>query len=68
MKTRKLGNQGPLVSAIGLGCMGRSEFCGARNVEESLAILNRALDLGVPSIVAADPSLLRQKIGLPCLN
>jgi len=46
MHTRKLG-QGLTVSAIGLGCMGMSEFYGARNDEESVRVIHRALDSGV---------------------
>ncbi len=46
MQQRKLGASGPLVSAIGLGCMGMSEFYGPADTKESLAVLNRALDLG----------------------
>ncbi|MBA2347303.1 MAG: aldo/keto reductase, partial [Solirubrobacterales bacterium] len=47
MKTRTLGPNGPTVSALGLGCMGMSAFYGARDDEESLKTLNRALELGV---------------------
>ena len=47
MKTRRLGPNGPEVSAIGLGCMGMSAFYGATDKAQSLATLNRALELGV---------------------
>ena len=47
MKTRTLGPQGPTVSALGLGCMGMSAFYGARDDDESLRTLDRALELGV---------------------
>ncbi|WP_338667245.1 aldo/keto reductase [Pseudodesulfovibrio methanolicus] len=47
MKTRTLGQGGLTVSAIGLGCMGMSDFYGPRNENESLKTLNHALDVGV---------------------
>ncbi|KAJ3286197.1 hypothetical protein HK104_009147 [Borealophlyctis nickersoniae] len=46
MPKRHLGRNGPLVSAIGLGCMGMSEFYGQTDEQESLRTLNRAIDLG----------------------
>ncbi len=54
MKTRKLGNQGLEVSAIGLGCMGMSQFYGKRNDTEAIATIHRALDLGVTLLDTAD--------------
>ncbi len=54
MKTRKLGRDGPLVSALGLGCMGMSEFYGKGDDEESVATIHRALDLGVNLLDTAD--------------
>ena len=54
MKQRKLGRGGPVVSAIGLGCMGMSDFYGERDEEESLATIHRALDLGVTFFDTAD--------------
>jgi len=50
----KLGEQGAIVSRMGLGCMGMSEFYGERNDEESAATLLRALDLGVTFLDTAD--------------
>ena len=47
MQTVKLGSQGAVVSRMGLGCMGMSEFYGERDDVESTATLLRALDLGI---------------------
>ena len=54
MKTVKLGSQGAVVSRMGLGCMGMSEFYGATNDAESAATLLRALDLGITFLDTAD--------------
>ena len=54
MKSRKLGNHGLEVSAMGLGCMGMSAFYGARDDAESRATLDRALELGVTFLDTAD--------------
>jgi aryl-alcohol dehydrogenase-like predicted oxidoreductase len=54
MKKRKLGINGPEVSAIGLGCMGMSEFYGAGDEKESLATIDRALELGIDLLDTAD--------------
>ena len=54
MELRKLGTDGPSVSAQGLGCMGMSISYGEPNDAESIATIHRALDLGVNMIVTSD--------------
>jgi aryl-alcohol dehydrogenase-like predicted oxidoreductase len=54
MEKVKLGSQGAVVSRMGLGCMGMSEFYGQRNDEESAATILRALDLGIDFLDTAD--------------
>ena len=54
MQARQLGSQGLAVSAIGLGCMGMSEFYGAGDEAESIATIHRALELGVTFLDTAD--------------
>jgi len=54
METRKLGANGPEVSAEGLGCMGMSEFYGSADEAEAKAVIGRALDLGVTFLDTAD--------------
>jgi aryl-alcohol dehydrogenase-like predicted oxidoreductase len=56
MKTRQLGRNGPQVSAIGLGCMGFSEFykSSAKDDAEAISVLHRALELGITFLDTAD--------------
>jgi aryl-alcohol dehydrogenase-like predicted oxidoreductase len=54
MRTRRLGRSDLEVSAIGLGCMGMSEFYGATNEAEAVATIHRALDLGCTFLDTAD--------------
>jgi aryl-alcohol dehydrogenase-like predicted oxidoreductase len=54
MERRRLGAHGLVVSAQGLGCMGMSEFYGARDDRESIATIHRALELGVDFFDTAD--------------
>jgi aryl-alcohol dehydrogenase-like predicted oxidoreductase len=54
MPTRRLGANGPSVSAIGLGCMGMSDFYGAADEQRSITTIHRALDLGINFLDTAD--------------
>ena len=54
MKQTPLGNQGLVVSALGLGCMGMSEFYGASTESEAIATIHRSIDLGCTFLDTAD--------------
>jgi len=54
MEQRRLGSEGLVVSALGLGCMGMSEFYGTADENESIATIHRAIELGVTFLDTAD--------------
>ena len=54
MQIKQLGSQGLTASALGLGCMGMSEFYGQHNDDESIKTLHRAIELGVTFWDTAD--------------
>src|SRR5918994_531576 len=54
MDQRRLGSEGLEVSALGLGCMGMSEFYGTTDEDESIATIRRAIELGVTFLDTAD--------------
>ncbi|MDP9476933.1 MAG: aldo/keto reductase [Actinomycetota bacterium] len=54
MDQRNLGNQGLVVSELGLGCMGMSEFYGTTDEDESVATIHRAIELGITFLDTAD--------------
>ena len=54
MDQRNLGNEGLVVSELGLGCMGMSEFYGTSDEDESIATIHRAIELGITFLDTAD--------------
>ncbi len=54
MRERNLGNEGLVVSELGLGCMGMSEFYGTADEDESIATIHRAIELGITFLDTAD--------------
>src|ERR1700760_112810 len=54
LRARQLGSNGPTVSAIGLGCWGMSGAYGKANDEQAIAVIHRAIDLGVTLIDTSD--------------
>jgi len=66
MEQRHLGSQGLAVSVMELGCMGMSDFYGARDDAESIATIHRAIDLGITLLDTADaygPSTNERLVG-----
>ncbi len=54
MQQRNLGSEGLIVSELGLGCMGMSEFYGTGDEDESIATIHRAIELGMTFLDTAD--------------
>lgn len=66
IEQRKLGGQGLVTSALGLGCMGMSEFYGEADPKESVSVIHHALDLGINFLDTADmygPYLNEELVG-----
>jgi len=66
MEQRPLGSQGLVVSAMGLGCMGMSEFYGGHDDAESITTIHRAIDLGITLLDTSDsygPKTNEQLVG-----
>lgn len=66
MKTRTLGNQGLTVSELGLGCMGMSYAYGSSDEQESIAVIHRAIELGITLLDTAEiygPFINEQLVG-----
>jgi aryl-alcohol dehydrogenase-like predicted oxidoreductase len=66
MEQRHLGSEGLVVSAMGLGCMGMSEFYGGHDDAESIATIHRAIDLGITLLDTSDsygPKTNEQLVG-----
>ena len=66
MAKRTLGRVGLAVSALGLGCMGMSEFYGPRDDAESLATIQAALDAGINPLDTAEVFWSREPEGGVC--
>ena len=54
MEHRELGKSGPIVSAVGLGCMGMSDFYGPADEGESIATIHEAIDRGITLLNTGD--------------
>lgn len=66
ISTVELGNNGPLVGAQGLGCMGMSWAYGPTDADEARATLERGLELGVTLYDTADAYAMRREREVPC--